>query len=111
MENDCTFCRIISGKIKTKIEKETENFIVFEDIHPQAPVHFLIVPKKHIKDIIDCNDPLWIEVKKIALDLAGERSITGFRLVTNAGTAALVKHFHIHFLGGISAERKIIGRN
>jgi histidine triad (HIT) family protein len=104
---DCIFCQIAKKKIPTKIEKQTSNLIVFKDINPQASVHLLIVPKKHIRDIGEVSDKLWLEIKKIALELAHEKKLTGFRLVTNMGSAAAVKHMHVHFLGGVDQQREV----
>jgi histidine triad (HIT) family protein len=104
---DCVFCKIVSKEIKTEIVKETENLIVFKDIHPKAPVHLLIIPKKHIVDIKECDDLLWTEIKKIANELASEITPNSFRLVANAGNAAEIKHMHVHFLGQIDVQREI----
>jgi histidine triad (HIT) family protein len=105
--NDCIFCKIIKGEIPTKIEKETENLVVFKDIKPQASIHLLIVPKKHSKDITEINDNIWVEIKNTAIDLAKKNKLTGFRLVNNTGEAALVSHIHMHFLGEVSTDREI----
>jgi len=104
---DCIFCKIIKKETDTKFEKETENFVVFRDINPQAPIHLLIVPKSHIQDITFMDDKLWKEVKDIAVMIAKSRSLTGFRLVHNAGDAAMVKHAHFHFLGEVSLDRAV----
>ncbi|MBI1863635.1 HIT domain-containing protein [Candidatus Woesebacteria bacterium] len=101
---DCIFCKIINREISSKIEKESISFVVFSDIHPKASVHLLIVPKNHIKDINEITDGLWLEIKKIALEIAKERRISGFRLVTNAGKSAAIDHMHVHFLGGVSKD-------
>ncbi len=103
MEN-CIFCKIAKKEAEAQIIKETDNLIVFPDINPQAETHLLIVPKKHLIDIRDASDSLWTEIKSVILQLAKERNSQGFRIVNNAGTSAMVKHMHVHFLTGLSAE-------
>lgn len=107
MNRDCVFCKIIQKKIPAEIEKETDNLVVFKDIHPKAPIHFLIVPKEHILDIRDASDDLWVSIKEISKAIAGEKDIKSFRVATNAGDAALIKHFHVHLLGQIDPDREI----
>lgn len=104
---DCIFCKIGKGEMDTKFEKETELLVVFRDIHPQAPVHLLIVPKKHFKDITEVDDKTWKEVKDVAKGMAINKAMDGFRLVTNAGDAAAVPHMHVHFLGEVSSDRSV----
>ena len=104
---DCIFCKIVKGEIEAEIEKETENLVVFKDIHPKAPVHLLIISKKHLVDIKECDDLLWLEVKKVALELANEKSLDSWRLITNVGKAAEIGHMHVHFLGQITSQREI----
>jgi len=105
--DDCIFCKIARGEMDTQFEKETELVVVFKDIHPQAPVHLLIVPKKHAKDITDIDDETWKEIKDVAVGIARTKSLTGFRLVTNAGDSAAVSHVHVHLLGEVSADRSV----
>jgi histidine triad (HIT) family protein len=104
--DNCIFCRIARSKSR-KFEKETDNFVVFESNDPRAPMHFLIVTKKHVKDVCEIKDSLWSEAKNIALLIAKEHKIKGFRLVANAGTATEIKHFHLHFLGFVNLEREL----
>ncbi|MDP3994730.1 MAG: HIT domain-containing protein [bacterium] len=107
MGKDCVFCKIINKEIPTEIEKETDNLIVFQDIHPKAAIHLLIVSKEHIVDIRDVSDDLWVSIKEVSKAIAGERDIKSFRVVANAGDAALIKHFHVHFLARIDQNREI----
>ena len=97
MEN-CVFCNIVKGKMNTKFEKETENLVVFSDINPQAAIHLLIVPKKHVTDLGALDEKVWKEVKDIAVIVARDRSAKGFRLIHNSGDAATIPHLQIHFL-------------
>jgi histidine triad (HIT) family protein len=105
--DDCVFCKIVKKEIPSQIAGETEDIIVFEDINPKAPIHLLIVPKKHIRDITDDNGRIWTEVRKMATKLANEKGIKGFRLVHNVGEAAVVHHMHVHFLADIAADREV----
>lgn len=107
MREGCVFCKIVDKKIKSKTVRESENLIVINDTSPQAPVHLLIIPKLHIADISGATDSLWVEIKKMVLELVKERGINNFRLITNAGDAAYVKHMHVHLLGGVTEDRKL----
>jgi len=105
--NDCLFCRISSKTIPAKIIYEDPDAIVFEDISPQAPVHVLIVPRKHIPtalDIADEDKPLIGHLFRIASRIAEKKGIaeSGFRLLmnTNAEAGQSVYHIHLHLLGG-----------
>jgi len=105
--DDCIFCRIIRGEIQTEIEKETDRVIVVKDARPIAPIHLLIIPKQHIKDIRDAEPYLWDDVRKVVTDIASEKKLTGFRITTNAGDAAMIPHMVIHMLAGITSDRSI----
>ncbi len=104
---DCLFCKIINKAIPTKIIFEDEKTLAFEDINPQAPVHFLIIPKKHISTSLDISKEdnelighLFQIANKIAIDKSiGEK---GFRMVMNCNREAgqSVFHIHLHVLGG-----------
>lgn len=104
---DCLFCKIIEKKIPAKIAYEDDKVLAFHDISPQAPVHILIIPKKHIASINDLqeNDLAIIGyLHQIAKKLAHELKIStnGYRLVINNGPDAgqAVSHIHLHVLGG-----------
>lgn len=86
---------------------ETETLLAFKDINPKAPVHLLLVPKTHYRDITEADAEIWKEVREMALWLAKEKNLKGFRLVHNAGEAAAVAHMHVHLLGEVSAEREV----
>jgi histidine triad (HIT) family protein len=104
--NDCIFCKIVSGEIPANKLYEDEEMLAFFDMHPQAPTHFLVIPKKHIKgpgDMEAEDTDLIGKLIKKAGDLARENGIgSGFRLVMNNGAAAgqTVFHIHLHVLGG-----------
>lgn len=104
---DCIFCQIIEKKIPAKIVYEDEEIIAFRDINPQAPVHILLLPKKHIESVMKISEQDKSAISKIytvASQIAKSESIaeTGFRIVVNNGPDAgqAVKHLHFHLLGG-----------
>ncbi len=104
---DCLFCKIIKGQIPSKILYQDTDIIAFEDISPQAPVHLLIVPKKHISKSLDLQEEdqeLIGKVFLVANELARERGIAedGFRIVLNTNRSAgqTVFHIHFHLIGG-----------
>lgn len=105
--DECIFCKVVSGEVSSQKEKETESLVVFKDINPKAPIHLLIVPKKHFLDISEANEDIWSQVREVALEIAKEKNLKGFRLVHNAGQAAAVKHMHVHFLGEVSQDREV----
>ncbi|MDZ7798638.1 MAG: histidine triad nucleotide-binding protein [Patescibacteria group bacterium] len=109
--NDCLFCKIIAGEMPSKIEYQDEEVIVFHDINPKAPVHLLILPKEHLKNINDFSekegslgDKLFLTAKKMAKKMNVDKS--GYRLVINNGLDAgqEINHLHIHLLGGKRQE-------
>lgn len=104
---DCLFCKIVSKEVPAEVEKETEKLLVFKDKFPKAPVHLLIVPKNHYKDITEADGDIWEEVRTLAVEIAKEKNLKGFRLVHNAGEAAMVKHMHVHLLGDVEVNRRV----
>ena len=103
----CLFCQIVEKAVPAKIVHEDDRLIAFEDVNPQAPVHLLIVPRKHIPgglDLTETDRELVGEVFLLAAKLAMERGIAegGYRVVlnTNAGAGQSVFHIHYHLLGG-----------
>jgi len=108
MEN-CLFCRMISGEIPVKKVYEDEQLIAIEDIAPVAPVHLLLIPKKHTVNTLDLSpeDSVLVgQVFQVAAKLARELGVAehGFRIVNNnnAGAGQSVFHLHFHLLGGRS---------
>ncbi len=104
---ECIFCKIATGEVG-KLVYEDEYVAAFDDLNPQAPVHVLIVPKKHIARLSDLSEPADGEIVGrimiVANRLARERGITddGYRVVVNCNEAAgqSVWHLHFHLLGG-----------
>jgi histidine triad (HIT) family protein len=104
---ECLFCRIVSGQIPGAIVHQDEHLIAFKDINPQAPMHVLIVPRRHIpslNDLTAADDDLVGEMVRRAAALAKERGYAdrGYRTVLNCGAEAgqSVFHIHLHVLGG-----------
>jgi histidine triad (HIT) family protein len=103
---DCLFCKIVAGKIPSKKVYEDELAFAFTDINPQAPVHVLVVPKKHVAslDKTDSGDKAMLgHLLDVARDLAKEQKLgNGYRVVINTGAngGQTVDHLHLHLLGG-----------
>ncbi len=104
---DCLFCKIIERKIPAQIVHEDEHAVAIQDIHPQAPVHLLVIPRKHLVALSDASAEdaaLLGHLHVIAARLAHERGMesSGFRTVINngAGAGQSVFHLHVHVLGG-----------
>ncbi|MBV9080445.1 MAG: histidine triad nucleotide-binding protein, partial [Elusimicrobia bacterium] len=103
---DCIFCKIAAGQIKGQMVHEDPNVVAFRDLKPQAPVHVLIIPRKHIASIADVHDPdfpLVGEIYRVAQVVAKkEKLANGFRVAVNCGPDAgqSVDHLHFHLLGG-----------
>ena len=104
---DCIFCKIIAGEIPSKKVYEDEHVYAFYDINPQAPVHVLVIPKRHISSVaaIDAeNAPVVAQVFCAIANIARELGLEeqGYRVVSNCGEAAgqTVFHLHFHILGG-----------
>jgi histidine triad (HIT) family protein len=103
----CLFCRIVEKKAPARVAYEDDQVMAFHDIRPQAPVHLLVVPKKHVTSLMDMtagDDALVGGLVRRARELAGEMGLgeRGFRLVFNTGDDAgySVYHIHLHLVGG-----------
>ena len=104
---DCIFCRIISGEIPSDILYQDEQVVAFRDINPKAPVHLLLVPRKHIESVAELSEDeasIMGHLVAVANRLAREAGISekGYRLVVNSGPEGgqEVPHLHLHLLGG-----------
>lgn len=113
MNKDCIFCKIISKQIQSKIRYEDDQVLAFDDISPSAPIHILIIPKKHFSTIDEINiedEKLLGHMIYVAKNLAKENNLSnGYKLVFNTGKDAgqIVYHIHLHLLGG--KDLKTIG--
>lgn len=103
--SDCLFCKIVKGDIPSKKLYEDEQCLAFYDIDPQAPVHFLVIPKEHISscgEIDGENSGVVAHIFEVISKLAKEHNIQSFRVVSNCGVQAgqSVPHLHFHVLAG-----------
>ena len=104
---DCIFCKIANSEVKSEIVYEDEMVIAFNDINPKAPVHILIIPKKHIEGVNSLEEKNRETIGQMMLaakHLAAEKSISesGYRVLVNSGpdSGQVVDHLHFHLLGG-----------
>ncbi len=107
MDESCTFCKIIKGEKSADFVYQDESLVVFKDIRPHAPVHLLIVPRKHIRSVNDVKEKdkdIVFKMVMTAREMAKEHSIaeSGYRLVFNVerGAGQVIFHVHLHLLGG-----------
>lgn len=103
--SDCIFCKIANGEIPSEFVYEDDNVVAFNDLNPQAPVHVLVVPKKHYANIIDGVPAKTLEsMTRAAAAIAAKHGLdaSGFRCIMNTGADAgqTVMHLHMHVLGG-----------
>lgn len=102
----CIFCRIVRGEAPARIAYQDEEVTAFHDLNPQAPVHVLIVPNRHIEGVAQVepdDEPVLGRLFTVARQLAEQMGITqGYRLVVNSGplSGQSVFHLHVHLLGG-----------
>lgn len=109
MNSNCIFCKIVKGEYPAKFVYKDEEFVVFHDIRPSAPVHVLLVPAEHIESINALEERHTAVISKMILkakEIAGQLDIadSGYKLVINVGRGAgqIVFHLHIHLMGGWS---------
>ena len=105
--DNCLFCQIAEGRVKSEEVYADEHVLVFKDIHPQAPVHLLVIPKIHIKSIAHLETGQGDTVSKliyIAKEVAAKQGLAGYKLVFNVGREGgqIIDHLHLHLLGGWS---------
>ncbi len=101
----CVFCRIAQKEVPSEILLENDLALVFADIHPSAPVHYLVVPKEHIETVSHLtrsHAPIAGELILLAKEAAHQLGLSGYKLVFNVGRAGgqIVDHIHLHLLGG-----------
>lgn len=107
MPDNCIFCKIIAGEVPARTLFEDDRVVVIEDIDPQAPVHLLIFPRRHVRttlDLTEQDNQLIGHMFQVASQLAKERNVAenGFRIVNNCNEdgGQSVWHLHFHLLGG-----------
>ena len=106
---DCIFCKIVKGDIPSTKVYEDDLVVAFDDIEPLAPVHVVVVPKKHIATLNDINDrDIWFAMLTAAQQVAKKKGVaeSGYRIAVNCGRhgTQLVMHLHLHVLGGRQLE-------
>lgn len=109
MAEGCIFCRIASGDIPAARVAENERAVAFRDLHPQAPVHVLVIPRRHVASLAAATDEAELgSLLRLAQEVARQEGIeaTGYRVVTNTGAdgGQTVHHLHLHVLGGRSLQ-------
>ena len=113
---DCVFCKIIKGEIPSSKVYEDEDIVAFHDINPEAPIHILVVPKKHIPMLTDLNEDdemligrIYTTINKIAEKEGFKQQ--GYRVIANCGkdSGQEVMHIHFHVLAGKKLGNKIVG--
>lgn len=104
---DCIFCKIIKKEISASILYEDEKILIFNDLNPEAPIHFLVIPKEHIDSTNEINicssdviSHIFVKIAELSKNIKELKD--GYRIVTNCGKNAgqTVKHLHFHVLGG-----------
>ena len=106
--SDCVFCRIVAGEIPAKVASRTDDAVAIHDLNPQAPIHLLVVPVRHVAAVRDAGGEdgalLLGHLMQFAAGLARDLGLdpTGYRLVANTGAdgGQSVFHLHLHLLGG-----------
>ena len=102
--SECIFCKIGNHEMPKDFTYESEHVMAFPDIHPLRPVHLLVMPKKHIKDFLDFEEPaIWKEMQDVIKKLIKDNNlgVKGYRLGINGGGAQLIDHLHVHILGPV----------
>ncbi|MBR4703874.1 MAG: histidine triad nucleotide-binding protein [Oscillospiraceae bacterium] len=102
---DCLFCKIAAGEIPSDCLYQDESVYAFKDIAPQAPVHFLVIPREHIDSaaaVSQGNSAVVAHIFEVIAKLAKDQDLEGFRVVSNVGESAgqTVRHLHFHVLSG-----------
>ena len=105
--SDCLFCKIVAGEIPAKVVAESDTALAFYDIRPQAPVHVLVIPKRHfdsVNDVTESDRGVFDDLTALAREVATAEDVrdSGYRLVYNIGEEGgqTVAHLHVHVLGG-----------
>ncbi|TLM98216.1 MAG: histidine triad nucleotide-binding protein [Actinobacteria bacterium] len=113
MSDECIFCRIARGEIPAAVVYEDDAVLAFDDLSPQAPVHTLVIPKRHFADFGDGIDAETLGALFSALpEIARRKGVadTGYRVIVNNGPDAnqTVKHLHVHLMGGRSMAHGMV---
>ena len=99
---DCIFCKIVAGEIPSQKRYEDEEIVVFDDISHDAPVHVLVVTKKHVENTAEAGADLAGKLMQVAEEMAKKLQITeGYQILMNGGRYREVAHLHYHLKGGM----------
>jgi histidine triad (HIT) family protein len=101
--SECVFCNVVSGVYGTEFLYQDDLVVAFRDVRPQAPVHVLLVPRRHTPSLVETDDPALLgALLSAARTVAGQLGVTDFRVVINTGAHAgqSVFHLHVHLLAG-----------
>jgi histidine triad (HIT) family protein len=116
--DNCIFCKIVRGDFGTEFVAESANAVAFRDIQPSAPIHILVVPKRHVSSLaaLESDDQaLAGELVMLAAEVAREQGVaeSGYRLIANTGSdgGQTVFHLHFHLLGGTKLPASLIARD
>ena len=104
---DCIFCKLVKGEIKTQPILETAKTLAIADVNPVAPVHLLIIPKRHIESVLTLDESVagdMIDMFKVSKELVNLKKLDAYRLTFNGGKYQHVPHLHMHLLAGGKIE-------
>ncbi len=107
---DCIFCKIARKEIPKEFTYEDEDVMVFPDINPVKPIHLLVIPKTHIKELHALDNPVLFEkLGAVILQMIVKMGLQnkGYRVVINGGGAQVVDHLHIHLMGPIAKTTSV----
>ena len=108
---ECIFCRIANKEITKEFTYEDGDFMVFPDINPVKPIHLLIVPKKHVEELlmIDDEEGLMSNMTKVIKKMIIDHKLEdrGYRVIVNGGGAQVINHLHIHLIGPLGKAAKL----
>lgn len=105
----CIFCKIASGDIPKKFDYEDARVMVFPDINPVAPIHLLIIPKKHIEDFFHADEATHMQIASAIKKVIDKKKLMGkgYRITVNGGGAQEINHLHFHLRGPISRGKAL----
>ena len=117
MRDDCIFCKIVNKTLPSTCVFENERIMVFKDIHPAAPIHVLVIPKKHFENILEVDAQTLAHVmqvtQKLAKQIVEKLNAKGLNILTNTNEVAgqTVHHFHVHILPRYDEKELVIEFN
>ncbi len=103
----CIFCNVISGKAPSTVLYQDDQVVVIKDIYPQAPVHWLVITKKHYGELMDVPEEVLHHAVGVVRKVIRDEKIAKYRIVNNGKDAAFVDHVHIHVMGQIDKSRAL----